>query len=150
MKSVSVCMTRRWKSWRNCSLFAFTLVCLPQSVSRSAEVIVCFLQVIMSNFERTIKITTSEAEKQAAVFVVLDRTCKADIGGKTTKSEFKRQVLGTTKTTPVWRNQRKCKSTWTLWTSRSQIWSNWSLLCFCYIFRRACQEARRLLGVACR
>ena len=45
----------------------------------------CFLQVIMSDCERTIKTTTSEEEKQAAMFVVLDRTSKADIGGKTTK-----------------------------------------------------------------
>ena len=70
----------------------------------------------MSDFERTTKTTTSEEEKQAAVLVVLDRTSKADIGGKTTKSELKRQVLETIKTTPLWRNQ-----TWTLWTRRWKI-----------------------------
>ena len=85
----------------------------------------CLLQVIMSDFQRTLKTTTSEEVKQAAVFVVLDRTSKADIGGKITKSELKRQVLETTKTRPLWRNQ-----TWILWTRRWNIWRNCSLFAF--------------------
>merc|ERR1719158_683808 len=61
--------------------------------------IIGLLEVIKSDFERTIK-TTKAAEKQAAAdFVEFDRTSKADIGGKGTKTTLDEQDLETTKNT---------------------------------------------------
>jgi len=57
------------------------------------------LEVIKSDFERTIKNTSAQEQKEAAEFVQFDRTSKADIGGKETKTELDEQDLATTKTT---------------------------------------------------
>jgi len=57
------------------------------------------LEVIKSDFERTIKNTSAQEQKEAAEFVQFDRTSKADIGGKETKTELDEQDLETTKTT---------------------------------------------------
>ena len=63
------------------------------------------LEVIVSDFERTIKNTSAEEAKEAAEFVEFDRTSKADIGGKETKTELDEQDLETTKTTIKGTNQ---------------------------------------------
>jgi len=65
---------------------------------QASKAILGLLEVIVSDFERTIKTTTAEEEKEAAEFVEFDRTSKADIGGKTTKTELNDQDLETTKT----------------------------------------------------
>ena len=56
-------------------------------------------KVFVLGFERTIKNTSVEEAKEAAEFVEFDRTSKADIGGKETKTELDEQDLETTKTT---------------------------------------------------
>merc|ERR1719155_15717 len=65
---------------------------------QASKAILGLLEVIVSDFERTIKNTSAEEEKEAAEFVEFDRTSKADIGGKTTKTELNDQDLETTKT----------------------------------------------------
>ena len=40
----------------------------------------------------------------------VDRTSKADIGGKTTKMKLNLQDLEPTRTTPLWRNMWICKA----------------------------------------
>lgn len=68
---------------------------------QASKAILGLLEVIVSDFERTIKTTTAEEEKEAAEFVEFDRTSKADIGGKTTKTELNEDDLETTKTAIV-------------------------------------------------
>jgi len=64
----------------------------------AAKGILGLLQVIVSDFERTIKTTTAQEEQEASEFVKFDRTSKADIGGKETKTELDEQDLESTKT----------------------------------------------------
>merc|ERR1719181_508871 len=66
---------------------------------QASKAILGLLEVIVSDFERTIKNTSAEEDKEAAEFVEFDRTSKADIGGKETKTELDEQDLETTKTT---------------------------------------------------
>lgn len=66
---------------------------------QKANAVLGLLEVIVSDFERTIKNTSAEEAKEAAEFVEFDRTSKADIGGKETKTELDEQDLETTKTT---------------------------------------------------
>lgn len=68
---------------------------------QASKAILGLLEVIVSDFERTIKTTAADEEKEAAEFVEFDRTSKADIGGKTTKTELNDQDLETTKTNIV-------------------------------------------------
>jgi len=68
---------------------------------QASKAILGLLEVIVSDFERTIKNTSAEEEKEAAEFVEFDRTSQADIGGKTTKTELNEQDLDTTKTNIV-------------------------------------------------
>merc|ERR1719235_305596 len=63
------------------------------------KAIVGMLEVIKSDFDRTIR-TTVQAEKDAAAaFVIYERGAKADIASKTTKKELDEEDLATTKTT---------------------------------------------------
>lgn len=55
------------------------------------------LEVIKSDFERTISTTTSSEKKAAADFVEFDRTSKSDIGSKETKKTLDEEDLETTK-----------------------------------------------------
>jgi len=64
----------------------------------ASKAILGLLEVIVSDFARTLKNTAAEEEKEAAEFVEFDRTSKADIGGKTTKTELNEQDLASTKT----------------------------------------------------
>merc|ERR1719473_2636045 len=65
----------------------------------SMKAIFGLLQVIKSDFDRTIRKTT-EAEADAhAAFVLYERATKADIASKTTKKELDEEDLETTKTT---------------------------------------------------
>lgn len=68
---------------------------------QASKAILGLLEVIVSDFERTIKTTSAQEDKEAAEFVEFDRTSKADIGGKTTKTELNDQDLETTKTNIV-------------------------------------------------
>jgi len=61
--------------------------------------IIGLLEVIKSDFERTLKTTAAAEKKAAADFVEFDRTSRADIGGKETKTTLNEQDLETTKTT---------------------------------------------------
>jgi len=64
----------------------------------SAKGILGLLEVIISDFQRTIKTTKAQEEQEAAEFVKFERTSKADIGGKETKTELDEQDLATTVT----------------------------------------------------
>lgn len=66
---------------------------------QSANAVLGLLEVIVSDFERTIKNVTAQENDESAEFVEFDRTSKSDIGGKTTKTELDEQDLKTTKTT---------------------------------------------------
>merc|ERR1711865_816771 len=55
------------------------------------------LEVIKSDFERTLKTTAAAEKKAAADFVEFDRTSKSDIGGKETKTALDQQDLESTK-----------------------------------------------------
>jgi len=63
----------------------------------SSKGIIGLLEVIKSDFERTIKTTKAAEKKAAADFVEFDRTSKADIGGKETKTTLNEQDLESTK-----------------------------------------------------
>jgi len=65
----------------------------------SAKAILGLLEVIVSDFERTIKTTQAQEDQSSAEFIKFERTSKADIGGKETKTELDEQDLATTKTT---------------------------------------------------
>jgi len=62
-----------------------------------AKAILGLLEVVVSDFQRTIARTTEEEEKSAAAFVKFERTSKSDIGGKETKKELDTQDLADTK-----------------------------------------------------
>lgn len=55
------------------------------------------LDVIKSDYARTVKVTTEEEEEAHAAFVKFDRASKADISGKTTKLELDDEDLKSTK-----------------------------------------------------
>jgi len=55
------------------------------------------LDVIKSDYARTVKVTTKEEEEAHAVFIKFDRASKADISGKTTKFELDKEDLKSTK-----------------------------------------------------
>merc|ERR1719359_1955855 len=65
----------------------------------SAKAILGLLEVIVSDFQRTIKTTQAQEDQSSAEFIKFDRVSKADIGGKETKTELDEQDLATTKTT---------------------------------------------------
>jgi len=60
--------------------------------------IIGLLEVIKSDYERTVKVTTEEEAEAHATFVKFDRSSKADISGKSTKLELDKEDLKTTKT----------------------------------------------------
>lgn len=60
--------------------------------------IIGLLEVIKSDYERTIKVTTEDEAEAHATFVEFDRASKADISGKSTKLELDEEDLKTTKT----------------------------------------------------
>merc|ERR1719499_1286819 len=60
--------------------------------------IIGLLEVIKSDYERTIKVTTEDEAEAHATFVKFDRASKADISGKSTKLELDKEDLKTTKT----------------------------------------------------
>lgn len=55
------------------------------------------LDVIKSDYARTVKVTTKEEEEAHALFVKFDRSSKTDISGKTTKLELDEEDLKSTK-----------------------------------------------------
>jgi len=55
------------------------------------------LDVIKSDYARTVKVTTEEEEEAHAAFVKFDRASKGDISGKTTKLELDDEDLKSTK-----------------------------------------------------
>jgi len=59
--------------------------------------VIGLLEVIKTDFEHTIEITTETEKTQASDFVKFDRTTKADIGGKSTKKKLDEEDLATTK-----------------------------------------------------
>jgi hypothetical protein len=65
----------------------------------SAKAVLGLLEVIVSDFQRTIKTTQAQEDQSSAEFIKFDRVSKADIGGKETKTELDEQDLATTKTT---------------------------------------------------
>jgi len=64
-----------------------------------AKGIINLLEVIKSDFERTVRNTEKSEEEAAAAFVLFDRTSRADIKGKETKAELEGEELDATKTT---------------------------------------------------
>jgi len=66
---------------------------------QKANAVLGLLEVIVSDFQKTIKTTSAQESKEAAEFIEFDRTSKADIGGKETKTELDEQDLEQTKTT---------------------------------------------------
>lgn len=70
-----------------------------KGAQQKATAVLGLLEVIISDFERTIKNTSTDEATAAAEFVEFDRTSKSDIGGKETKTELDEQDLVTTKTT---------------------------------------------------
>jgi len=59
--------------------------------------IIGMLEVIKSDFERTIRVTTDDEAQDLADFVKLDRSLRTDIGGKETKKKLDEEDLVTTK-----------------------------------------------------
>lgn len=66
---------------------------------QKANAVLGLLEVIVSDFQKTIKTTSAQESEEAAEFIEFDRTSKADIGGKETKTELDEQDLEQTKTT---------------------------------------------------
>jgi archaellum component FlaC len=58
--------------------------------------IIGMLEVILSDFDRTVRATTASEQKAHEEFTEFDRTSKADIAGKTTKSDLDKEDLKTT------------------------------------------------------
>merc|ERR1719253_348682 len=56
------------------------------------------LEVIHSDFDRTIRTTEAAEKKSAEEFVLSDRDTRSNIAGKTTKKELDEQDLETTRT----------------------------------------------------
>jgi len=65
----------------------------------SSNGILGLLEVIQSDFERTLRKTTESEKEAAAAFVKYDRATKADISGKSQKKELDEEDLKTTITT---------------------------------------------------
>merc|ERR1719181_1961201 len=65
---------------------------------QASKGVIGLLEVIVSDFERTIKQTSAQEQKESSDFVKAERVAKADIGGKSTKLELDEQDLETTKT----------------------------------------------------
>lgn len=63
----------------------------------SSKAIIGLLEVIQSDFQRTVTNTQKTEDKSAAEFVEFERTLKADIGGSQTKRELDDQDLEVTK-----------------------------------------------------
>merc|ERR1719446_1453241 len=61
--------------------------------------VIGLLEVIKTDFEHTISVTTETEKTQAADYVDFDRTTQADIGGKSTKKKLDEEDLATTKAT---------------------------------------------------
>mmetsp|Transcript_25805 Transcript_25805/g.49438 ORF Transcript_25805/g.49438 Transcript_25805/m.49438 type:complete len:711 (-) Transcript_25805:84-2216(-) len=59
--------------------------------------IIGLLEVIKSDYERTVKVTTEDEASSHATFIKFDRTSKADISGKSKKLELDKEDLKTTK-----------------------------------------------------
>jgi len=64
-----------------------------------SKAIIGLLQVIESDFDRTVRVTTEAEAKAAAQFVLFDRDTRADISGKEEKKELDEEDLQTTKDT---------------------------------------------------
>jgi len=64
----------------------------------SAKAILGLLEVIVSDFQRTVTNTQAQEDQEQAEFIKFDRTSKADIGGKETKTELDEQDLAATET----------------------------------------------------
>jgi len=64
----------------------------------SAKAILGLLEVIVSDFQRTVSNTQAQEDQEQAEFIKFDRTSKADIGGKETKTELDEQDLAATET----------------------------------------------------
>lgn len=69
-----------------------------QGKQGAATAILGLLEVIKSDFQRTIKNTETEEATEASEFVRFERTSKADIGGKQTKVKLDEEDLASTKT----------------------------------------------------
>jgi len=67
-----------------------------QSASKG---IIGMLEVIHSDFDRTVRTVTASEQKAHEEFTKFDRTSKADIAGKTTKSDLDKEDLKTTDNT---------------------------------------------------
>jgi hypothetical protein len=63
----------------------------------ASQGIIGLLEVIKTDFEHTIQVTTEAEKTQAAEYVEFDRASQADIGSKTTKVELDTADLKTTK-----------------------------------------------------
>jgi len=61
--------------------------------------IIGMLEVIQTDFERTVRYTKAAEKEAAAAFVEFDRASRADIGGKETKIKLDEEDLAVTKTT---------------------------------------------------
>jgi len=64
----------------------------------SAKAILGLLEVIVTDFQRTVTNTQAQEDQEQAEFIKFDRTSKADIGGKETKTELNEQDLAATET----------------------------------------------------
>mmetsp|Transcript_23265 Transcript_23265/g.66217 ORF Transcript_23265/g.66217 Transcript_23265/m.66217 type:complete len:700 (-) Transcript_23265:99-2198(-) len=65
----------------------------------ASDGIIGMMEVLQSDFQRTIDTTTKEEEDASAKFVEYERASKADIAGKTTKKELDQEDLETTRKT---------------------------------------------------
>jgi len=65
----------------------------------SSSSIIGLLEVIKSDFERTVSVTKEMEKTNAADFVLFDRTSKSDVGGKSTKHLLNTEDLATTEAT---------------------------------------------------
>jgi chromosome segregation ATPase len=70
-----------------------------QGNQAASKGIIGLLEVIKTDFEHTISVTTETEKTQAAEYVEFDRATQADIGAKETKKELNEQDLKTTKMT---------------------------------------------------
>jgi len=69
-----------------------------QGKQEASKGIVGMLEVIQTDFERTIRFTEAAEKQAAADFVKFDRVSRADISGKETKIQLDQEDLVTTKT----------------------------------------------------
>merc|ERR1719203_2762640 len=64
---------------------------------KASKGIIGMLETIITDFERTLRVTEAEEAKAHADFVLFDRASRADISGKEMKKELDEQDLATTK-----------------------------------------------------